>query len=158
MILPIGEPFPDLTLNLTGGRQARWDDFLGRFLVLFFYPRANTPGCTQEVQTFRDVYTDFQAAGAELLGASRDTLKVQEGFKAKYQLPFPLIADPEEVLCQSLGVIKAKTLYGKPVRGIERSTFLIGPNGRLVQAWYKVKVPGHAHTVLAALRAGVAPP
>ncbi|CAK0772057.1 Peroxiredoxin Bcp [Gammaproteobacteria bacterium] len=155
MTIRIGEPLPDLTLTLTGGRQACWNDFLGRPLVLFFYPRANTPGCTQEVQEFRDIYPDFQAAGAELLGASRDTLKVQEGFKTKYALPFPLIADPEEILCQSLDVIKAKKLYGKPVRGIERSTFLIGPDRRLIQVWRKVRVPGHAEAVRTALRAGL---
>ncbi len=125
--------------------------FKGKPLVLYFYPRDNTPGCTQQSQDFRDHYAQFQALGAEVVGVSRDTLKSHIKFSEKYGFPFPLIADPEETLCRQFGVMKEKNMYGKKVMGIERSTFLFDAKGKLVESWRKVKIPGHVEEVLAAL-------
>jgi peroxiredoxin Q/BCP len=125
----------------------------GHPVVLYFYPKDNTPGCTTEGAQFRDLYAQFRAAGAEVAGVSRDSLKSHQGFKAKMGFPFPLISDPDESLCERFGVMKMKNMYGRQVRGIERSTFLIGPDGKLVREWRGVKVPGHAEAVLAAVKA-----
>jgi peroxiredoxin Q/BCP len=125
----------------------------GHPVVLYFYPRDNTPGCTTEGAQFRDLYPKFRAAGAEVVGVSRDSLKSHQGFKAKMGFPFPLVSDPDESLCERFGVMKMKNMYGRQVRGIERSTFLIGPDGKLVREWRGVKVPGHAEAVLAAVEA-----
>ncbi len=152
MAVTLNEPVPDLPLNLTGGRHLNLPDLRGRALVLYFYPKASTPGCTQEGQAFRDAYGDFQAAGADILGASRDGLKAQEGFKAKQGFPFELVADTDEALCQAFDVIRLKNLYGKQVRGIERSTFLIDAAGILRRDWRKVSLKGHVAAVLAAVR------
>ena len=151
MTLAIGERVPDLALPATGDKTLRLTDYLGQRLVLYFYPRANTPGCTQEGQDFRDAAASFAERGAVILGASRDSIKAQEGFKAKHALPFDLIADTDEVLCRAFDVIKLKKMYGKESLGVERSTFLIDAEGILRQEWRGVKVKGHVADVMAAL-------
>jgi len=149
----LGDPVPDLELKITGGRTARLSDYRGQQLVLYFYPKASTPGCTQEGQDFRDAAGAFTAADTLILGASRDGLKAQENFKAKQDFPFDLIADTDEALCQAFDVIKLKKMYGKESLGVERSTFLIDAAGVLRQQWRGVKVKGHVEEVLAAARA-----
>lgn len=124
------------------------DDLLNQWLVLFFYPKNNTPGCTQEAQEFALLYPEFQKAHTRVFGISRDSLKSHHNARARLNLPFDLICDTEEKLCQFFDVIKLKRLYGKEYMGIERSTFLINPQGGIQHTWRKVKVPGHAHTVL----------
>lgn len=148
----VGQPAPDFTASSTVGDIAL-ADYRGRAVVLYFYPKDNTPGCTTEGQNFRDLHADFEAAGAVILGVSRDSLKSHTGFCEKHNLPFALIADPDEALCTLYDVMKMKNMYGKQVRGIERSTFLIDAQGVLVQQWRPVKVPGHAQAVLDAVRA-----
>jgi len=148
----IGQAAPDFTAASTQG-EFRLRDLRGRrHLVLYFYPKDNTPGCTTEAQDFRDRYPDFQAAGADVVGVSRDTLRSHEGFAERQGLPFALVSDPDETLCQSFDVIRMKTLYGKPVRGIARSTFLIDKHGTLVRAWRNLLVAGHVEEVLQAVR------
>ena len=147
----IDQPIPDIELPATGDQRIRLSDFRGRALVLFFYPKASTPGCTQEGQDFRDAFEQFRSRGAALLGASRDGIKAQENFKAKQGFPFDLLSDTEEELCRAFDVIKPKKMYGKEVRGIERSTFLIDASGVLRREWRKVKVPGHVAEVLEAV-------
>jgi thioredoxin-dependent peroxiredoxin len=124
----------------------------GHPVVLYFYPKDNTPGCTTEGAAFRDLYPKFRKLGAVVAGVSRDSLKSHENFKAKMGFPFPLLSDPDETLCGKFGVIKMKNMYGKKVRGIERSTFLIGPDRTLIREWRGVKVPGHAEEVLDAVK------
>ncbi|WKU20662.1 peroxiredoxin [Advenella alkanexedens] len=128
------------------------DTLKGKNVVLYFYPKDNTPGCTVEAQDFRDRYEQFQALNTEIIGVSRDSLKTHTNFSNKHELPFPLIADPEEQLCNQFGVMKLKNMYGKQVRGIERSTFLINSQGILVKEWRGLKVPGHADKVLEAIK------
>ena len=149
----IGKKVPDTELHLTGDRRAGLSDFRGKTLVLYFYPKASTPGCTREGQDFRDAINKFRRQSTVILGASRDSLRAQENFKAKQAFPFDLIADPDETLCQAFDVIKMKNMYGKKVRGIERSTFLIDSAGVLRQEWRKVKVNGHVEEVLDAVKA-----
>ena len=149
----LGQPIGDLELTLTGNRQARLADFQGRHLVLYFYPKASTPGCTQEGQDFRDAYADFATLNTAILGASRDGLKAQENFKAKQGFPFDLIADTDEALCRLFDVIKVKKMYGRESLGVERSTFLIDSQGILRREWRGVKVPGHVQEVLEAVSA-----
>ncbi len=151
MSTAIGRAAPAFTATSTDG-DISLKDLKGRIVVMYFYPRDNTPGCTTEGQNFRDRYAEFQAAGAEVLGVSRDTLASHQKFKEKQAFPFPLIADPDETLCESYGVMKMKNMYGKQVRGIERSTFLIDAQGKLRQEWRGVKVPGHVDAVLEAVR------
>ena len=151
--LALDRPVPDFQLPAIGGSEFRLADQRGSKVVLYFYPKASTPGCTQEGQDFRDLHEQFEAAGAVVVGASRDGLKAQENFKAKYQFPFPLVSDKDETLCNLFGVLKDKNMYGRKVRGIERSTFLIGADGVLRREWRGVKVPGHAAQVLEAVRA-----
>jgi peroxiredoxin Q/BCP len=148
----IGDKVPDFSLPATGGKTLSLSDFAGRWLVLYFYPKDSTPGCTREGQDFRDHYADFQAQDCDILGVSRDSLKRHENFKAKYEFPFDLLSDEEETLCRAFDVIRKKKLYGKEFMGIERSTFLIDGDGILRREWRKVKVPGHVQEVLAALR------
>ncbi|MFP4208278.1 MAG: peroxiredoxin [Wenzhouxiangella sp.] len=134
---------PDGELSLT--------DLRGKPLVVYFYPRDNTPGCTREGEAFRDHYPSFQKHGCQIVGVSRDSLASHQKFAAKYEFPFPLIADSDEVLCRQFDVIKEKNMYGKKVMGVERSTFLFDAAGKLAGEWRKVKVPGHVEAVLAAV-------
>ena len=149
----LGQSIGDLELTLTGNRQARLADFRGHHLVLYFYPKASTPGCTQEGQDFRDAFADFTALNTAVLGASRDGLKAQENFKTKQGFPFDLVADTDEALCRLFDVIKLKKMYGRESLGVERSTFLIDAQGILRREWRGVKVPGHIQEVLEAARA-----
>ena len=121
--------------------------------MLYFYPKDNTPGCTTQGADFRDHHTDFRRAGAEVFGISRDSLKSHQGFKAKMKFPFELLADPDETVCSAFGVMKDKNMYGKKVRGIERSTFVIDEKGKLAREWRGVKVPGHVEEVLSFVKA-----
>lgn len=144
----IGQPVPDFQFTATNNLHAQLSDYQGKIVVLYFYPKDATPGCTIEGQNFRDAYSQIQALNAELFGISRDSLKSHESFKAKQQFPFELISDSEEQLCQMFEVIKMKSLYGKQVRGIERSTFIIDEKGILQQEWRKLRVAGHVEEVL----------
>lgn len=144
---------PDFTLPATDGRSLGLKDFAGKTLVLYFYPKDSTPGCTTEACDFAALHGQFVAAGCEVLGVSRDSLKAHENFRAKNALPFALLSDREEAACTAYDVIKLKKLYGKEVRGIERSTFLIDGQGNIVREWRGVKVAGHAQEVLDAVRA-----
>jgi len=146
-----GDAIPDLAFTLSDGSQARFSSYAGRWLVLYFYPRDSTPGCTREAGDFRDLASRFEAADAAILGVSRDSVKSHQGFIAKQCLPFPLVSDADEALCRAFDVIGEKNMYGRKVMGIERSTFLIDPQQRVAEAWRKVKVPGHAAAVLDAL-------
>lgn len=152
MSVEVDRQVPDFTAPATGG-EFSLSGIKGKKLVLYFYPKDNTPGCTTEGLQFRDLYPKFKKAGAEIVGVSRDSLRSHEHFKAKLELPFPLISDPDETLCALFGVMKLKKMYGKEVRGIERSTFLIDGAGMLRHAWRGVKVPGHVDDVLSAVQA-----
>ena len=147
-----GQKVVDFTAVGTGG-EFRLSAHKGHPVILYFYPKDNTPGCTVEGAQFRDLHKQFSKLGAVVVGVSRDSLKSHENFKTKMAFPFELLSDAEEALCGKFGVMKMKNMYGKKVRGIERSTFLIDGNGRLVQEWRKVKIPGHAEAVLAAVKA-----
>jgi peroxiredoxin Q/BCP len=151
--IAIGKPVPDIELPATGDKILKLSDFQGKPVVLYFYPKASTPGCTQEGLDFKAAIAKFRRQSAVILGASRDSLKAQENFKQKQAFPFDLLADKEELLCKAFDVIKMKSMYGKQVRGIERSTFLIDAEGVLRQEWRKVKVKGHVEEVLEALKA-----
>mgnify|MGYP000247610113 CR=1 FL=1 len=153
MSFDLGSPLPDLTLAASGGREIALKSFKGAPLVVYFYPKDNTPGCTQEGQDFRDLYADFQAAGCEIVGVSRDSVKSHDNFVAKFDFPFPLLSDPDEAMCLAFDVIKEKTLYGRKYVGVDRSTFLFDSKGKLREAWRGVKVKGHAQAVLDAVKA-----
>lgn len=142
-----------LPLALSGGTETTLGDHAGQWLVLYFYPKDSTPGCTTEGIDFNALLPQFRAAGADVFGISRDSLKSHDNFCSKQGFNFHLISDADEALCAAFDVIKMKNMYGKQVRGIERSTFLISPAGRIVQAWRKVKVAGHATAVFDALKA-----
>ena len=142
-----GKKVPDFTAPATGG-DFRLSAHKGRTVVLYFYPKDNTPGCTTEGAQFRDLHRKFEKAGAVVAGVSRDSLRSHENFKAKMGFPFQLVSDPEEALCKQFGVIKMKNMYGRQVRGIERSTFVIDAKGNLAREWRGIKVPGHAQQVL----------
>lgn len=146
-------PAPDFTLAATGDSPVTLSALRGSKVVLYFYPRDNTPGCTNESMAFRDHHAAFAAAGCKVFGISRDSLKSHENFKAKLELPFELISDPDETACLAFDVMRMKNMYGKQVRGIERSTFLIDEQGNITHAWRRVKVPGHVEEVLAAVNA-----
>ncbi|AGK46407.1 MULTISPECIES: peroxiredoxin [Burkholderia] len=152
MSVEVDRQVPDFTAPATSG-EFSLSGVRGKKLVLYFYPKDNTPGCTTEGLQFRDLYPKFKKAGAEIAGVSRDSLRSHENFKAKLELPFPLISDPDETLCALFGVMKLKKMYGKEVRGIERSTFVIDGEGVLRHAWRGVKVPGHVDDVLSAVQA-----
>lgn len=145
----LNQPVPDFELAATSGKSIKLSDYLGKHLVVYFYPKDATPGCTTQGMQFRDAYGDFQANNAEIVGISRDTVKSHENFKAKFSFPFELLSDSEEIACAIFNVIKMKNMYGKQVRGIERSTFVIDQHGVLVREWRGVKVDGHASEVLA---------
>ena len=149
----VGLEVPDFGLPATGGRAFRLAALRGQPLVIYFYPKDNTPGCTTEAQQFRDLHAEFVKAGGSLWGISRDGLESHENFKAKLGLPFELLCDSDEIACTLFDVIKLKNMYGKQVKGIERSTFLIDHAGRLAREWRGVKADGHAAEVLAALQA-----
>lgn len=142
----------DFTLQDDQDQPVRLSDFAGKPVVLFFYPKADTPGCTIEACGFRDTFKKLQKAGAVVLGISRDTVKAQRKFKEKYDLPYPLLADVDEKVCKQFDVLKEKNMYGKKVMGIERTTFLIGPDQKLLKVFPKVNPEGHAEEVLAALK------
>ncbi|WJF88954.1 peroxiredoxin [Paraburkholderia bonniea] len=152
MSIAVDQPVPDFTASATGA-DITLSSLRGKKVVLYFYPKDNTPGCTTESLQFRDLYPEFQAAGAEIIGISRDSLRSHDNFKAKLELPFPLISDPQETLCTLFGVMKLKKMYGKEVRGIERSTFVLDAAGVLRHEWRGVKVPGHVDETLQAVQA-----
>ena len=136
----------------TGDKEISLSDLKGKNVVLYFYPKDSTPGCTTEGQDFRDLKSQFTKANTIIFGLSRESLKSHENFKKKEKFNFDLISDPDEKICKQYGVIKEKSMYGKKYMGIERSTFLINAQGKLVQEWRKVKVPGHAKEVLEAAK------
>jgi peroxiredoxin Q/BCP len=138
----------DFSSPSTGGLSFTLSAQRGKHLVVYFYPKDNTPGCTTEAQQFRDLYPEFLAANCLVVGVSRDSLKSHENFKAKFSLPFELLADTDEAVCTLFGVMKMKNMYGKQVRGIERSTFVFDKAGAIRQEWRGVKVPEHAQQVL----------
>jgi len=147
-----GKKIPDIELHITGDKTVNLSDYAGRPLVLYFYPKASTPGCTREGLDFSAAINKFRRQSCAILGASRDSLKAQENFKSKQDFPFDLVSDKEEALCNLFDVIKMKNMYGKQVRGIERSTFLIDKEGKLAREWRGVKVPGHVDEVLDAVK------
>ncbi len=142
----------DFTLPATGDSTFQLHAARGKSLVIFFYPKDNTPGCTTESQQFRDLYADFKKANCEVVGISRDSMKSHENFKAKFNLPYALLSDSEEKVCEQFGVMKLKNMYGKQVRGIARSTFVLDSNGKLIQEWRGLKADGHAQQVLDFIR------
>lgn len=150
-IVLIGKSAPSFSAQSTFG-EISLERCVGRGVIMYFYPKDNTPGCTTETENFRDLHDEFLAIGCVVIGVSRDSLKSHENFSKKLTLPFPLIADTDEKVCNAYDVIKNKQMYGKQVRGIERSTFLIDARGKLVQAWRGLKVPGHSQEVLQAAR------
>jgi peroxiredoxin Q/BCP len=147
-----GDKIPDLPLALGSGESAKLSDYRGKWLVLYFYPKDSTPGCTTEGQDFNALLTKFRRAGAEVLGVSRDSVKSHANFCEKQGFRFDLVSDADEALCQAFDVIKEKNMYGRKVLGIERSTFLLDPQGRIAEEWRKVKVAGHAEAVYEALK------
>jgi thioredoxin-dependent peroxiredoxin len=153
MTVAIDQPVPtEIRLPATGDQTLGFGDFAGRRLVLYFYPKDATPGCTDESRDFAAQHGEFDALNAVIVGVSRDSVRSHERFRGKEGLPFDLLSDADEALCNAFDVIRMKNMYGKQVRGIERSTFLIDENGVLRREWRKVKVPGHVAEVLAAVR------
>jgi peroxiredoxin Q/BCP len=150
--MELDQKVADFTLQTDEEKTVSLSDYVGQPVILFFFPKANTPGCTIEACGFRDVFKKLQNAGAAVLGISRDTPQAQAKFRAKYDLPYMLLADVDEKVCNQFGVLKEKNLYGKKVRGIERTTFVIGPNQRLLHIFPKVKPAGHAEQVLDVLK------
>ncbi len=150
--MEIGNQIPSVQFKATNGLNTSFEHYRGEWLVIYFYPKDATPGCTIEGCNFRDNEKDFSLFDANIVGVSRDSLLSHEKFKANQNFPFELISDTEETLCQLFDVIKMKSMYGKQVRGIERSTFIIDPNGFLRHAWHKVSVKGHVEEVLSELR------
>jgi peroxiredoxin Q/BCP len=143
---------PDFELPATGDKTFRLSQQRGKTVVMYFYPKDNTPGCTEEGIQFRDRYAEFQKANCEIFGISRDSVRSHESFKAKMSFPFDLLSDPDERVCEMFGVMRMKNMYGKQVRGIERSTFVIDSNGVLRKEWRGVKVPEHVDAVLSLVR------
>jgi peroxiredoxin Q/BCP len=148
----VDQPVPDFTAPATGG-EFTLSSLRGQKVVLFFYPKDNTPGCTTESLGFRDHYEQFKAAGAEIVGISRDSVKSHDNFKAKLELPYTLVSDSDEAICSLFDVIKMKKMYGKEVRGIERSTFLLDAEGVLRREFRGIKVPGHVEAIVEAVQA-----
>lgn len=155
--LGVGDALPEFDLPMTGNQLFRSTDHRSGVVILYFYPKDATPGCTTESQHFRDAYPVLQQAGARIYGISRDSIASHERFKQSFSLPFDLISDPQEVACNLFQVVRPKTLYGKLVRGIERSTFLF-ESGTLQACWRGVKVPGHVDTVVAAVHSRISGP
>ncbi len=152
------QPFADFQLPGTSNTDFRFFEHRGHPLVLYFYPKDNTPGCTAEGENFRDLYPQFQKLKCAVFGISRDSVKSHEGFKAKMQFPFELLSDADETACKLFSVIKMKNLYGRQVRGIERSTFVFDSSGQLAHEWRGLKVPGHAHEVFEFIKTIKTPP
>lgn len=152
MSITLDSPLPNFTAQATSEVTVTLSELAGKNVVIYFYPKDHTPGCTTEGQDFRDLYADFQAANTVIFGVSRDSLRTHENFRTKQGFPFDLISDPDESLCRLFDVIRQKQLYGKQYEGIERSTFLIDQAGVLRREWRKVKVPGHVAEVLEAAR------
>ena len=144
----LGKPVADFSLPSTGNTTFKLSSTRGSKVVLYFYPKDNTPGCTTQGSDFRDLHPQFKRAGTQVFGISRDSVKSHEGFKAKMKFPFELLSDADEAVCRQFGVMKMKNLYGKKVRGIERSTFVVDGKGVLAREWRGVKVPGHIQEVL----------
>jgi len=151
-MVTVGKRVAPFTLPASNDSEISLDDYQGTHLVLYFYPKDNTPGCTREGQDFRDAYADFRAAGADVLGVSRDSPKVHRNFREKHGFPFELLSDRDEKLCRQFDVIRQKKLYGREYMGVERSTFVLDKQGVLRAEWRKVKVPGHVAAVLEAVR------
>jgi peroxiredoxin Q/BCP len=149
----LNQPVPAFTCATTADDTLSLSSLRGKNIVLYFYPKDNTPGCTQEGEDFRDNYEKFVTANTVIFGISRDSMRTHTNFKNKYSFTFELISDPDETLCKLFDVIKLKKLYGKEYMGIERSTFLINAEGKLAQEWRKVKVKGHVNEVLKAVKA-----
>ena len=150
--IEVGKKAPAFSAPATGGKTVALSDYPGKRIVLYFYPRDNTPGCTQQGQDFRDNIRKFRARNTVILGVSRDKLSAHEKFRSQQKFPFDLLSDEEEKICNLYGVMRDKNMYGKKVRGIERSTFLIDETGVLRKEWRKVKVPGHVAAVLEAIK------
>lgn len=153
MAIVVNKPIPEFEAPATGGLKVTHHSHQGHIVVLYFYPKDNTPGCTTEAMQFRDKYKEFSKAGAVVFGVSRDNMKSHDDFKSKLELPFELIADTEEKMCHMFGVVKNKIMYGKKVKGIERSTFLVDGTGVLRTEWRGIKVAGHVEEVLKAVKA-----
>ncbi|MDE1155836.1 MAG: thioredoxin-dependent thiol peroxidase [Acidobacteriaceae bacterium] len=151
-MLKVGEVVEDFTLQDQDGNEVSLSQFRGKPVVLFFYPRANTPGCTIEACGFRDHFAKLQKEGVVVLGISRDTVRAQKKFQEKYDLPYPLLADADQAIVNRFGLVKPKMMYGKQVTGVARTTYVIGPDGKLVHVFENVKPEGHAEEVLALLK------
>ena len=151
MTIEPGKRAPSLTGTTTDGSTLKLASLKGRWVVVYFYPKDNTPTCTTQAQSFRDLHAEFVARGAVVIGVSRDTARVHAGFTAKQELPFTLVADTDETWCKAFDVIHEKVLYGRRYLGVVRSTFLIGPDGKIAKAWRNVRVPGHAAEVLGSI-------
>ncbi len=149
----LNKTVPDFSAAMTGDQTFQLSDYQGKKIVLYFYPKDNTPGCTTEAIQFRELYPQFQQTNTAIFGVSRDSIRSHTGFKEKLGLPFELLSDPDETLCAMFDVMKMKNMYGKKVRGIERSTFIIDESGKLVKEWRGVKVPGHIDEVLEFVKA-----
>jgi len=148
----LANPIPDFELESTEGKPFRLTDYRGKKLIIYFYPKDDTPGCTTESQQFSDLYEQFKALNCEVVGISRDSIKSHENFREKLGLPFDLLSDSNETVCSRFEVMKLKNMYGKQVRGIERSTFVIDEQGKLIKEWRGVKVPGHVDEVLSFIK------
>lgn len=151
-MVSVGKRVENFTLPATGDQNLSLSDFSDRNLVIYFYPKDNTSGCTREGKDFRDLYIQFTKAGADIVGVSRDSVRIHDNFRKKYAFPFHLLSDSEETLCRQFDVIKEKSMYGRKYMGIVRSTYLIDCDGILQQEWIKVRVPGHAEAVLEAVK------
>lgn len=151
--MQVGDKLPELTLPAAGGKDIALRSFKGKALVVYFYPKDNTPGCTQEGQDFRDLHAAFVKAGAQIVGISKDSVRSHENFAAKFNFPFALLSDADEAACKAFDAIREKSMYGKKYMGIDRSTFLFDAKGVLRREWRSVKVKGHAQEVLEAVKA-----
>jgi peroxiredoxin Q/BCP len=147
-----GKKCPNFIADCTSGLTLKNDDFLGKNLVIYFYPKDSTPGCTTQGQDFRDAYDNFKSYNTNILGVSRDSIKSHENFKSKQSFPFELISDPDEIICKSFDVMKLKSMYGREYIGVDRSTFLINTGGIIIKEWRSVKVKGHVAEVLDAVK------
>tara|TARA_Y200000002_G_scaffold341909_1_gene313433 strand:- start:669 stop:1139 length:471 start_codon:yes stop_codon:yes gene_type:complete len=144
----IGKKIPKFTAAITGDKTISSKDFIGQNLVIYFYPKDSTPGCTTEGQEFRDSYKEFKSLNTEIIGVSRDSIKSHENFKSKQNFPFDLLSDPDEKVCKAFDVMKLKSMYGREYMGVDRSTFIINKDGKVVKEWRAVKVKGHVAEVL----------